>query len=113
MSTLSPASRTLAQLRANGWHAVMVEHWNSFARIRQDLLGFGDILAIQPGSILLVQATTFENMKARIEKIRGLETHRKWHEAGGHIEVWGWRRPKKGQPKWEPEVFTVLREEIA
>ena len=42
-----PTQRTLARLRQEGaLEVAIVEHWNPHARIRQDLFGFIDILAI-------------------------------------------------------------------
>lgn len=42
---MSPAQRSLAALKQLGYRAKVVEKWNPFAKIRQDLFG-GDILAL-------------------------------------------------------------------
>jgi hypothetical protein len=55
---MSPTARSLAHLKALGYQAKVVEKWNPFAKIRQDLFG-ADILALKPGEpVLVVQATT-------------------------------------------------------
>jgi hypothetical protein len=38
----SPTQLSLKKLREEGYTVAVVEHWNSFARIRQDLFGFID-----------------------------------------------------------------------
>jgi hypothetical protein len=66
----SPTQRTLARLRADGWLAQVVEHFNVFARRRQDLFGVADVIAVKAGSpILLVQTTTSSNLAARRTKV--------------------------------------------
>ena len=42
----SPTQLSLKKLREEGYTVAVVEHWNSFARIRQDLFGFIDLLAL-------------------------------------------------------------------
>lgn len=44
----SPTQRTLAECRKRGYTAQVVEKWNPHARIRQDLFGVIDIVAITP-----------------------------------------------------------------
>ena len=91
----SPTQRTLAKLRAEGWTAFVVERWNAYARIRQDLGGFGDVIAWSGDErgVLIVQATSGPNVAARITKIEGLEAAKAWLlTAGASLEVWGWRK---------------------
>jgi carbonic anhydrase len=90
---MSPTQRTLAHLRKLGYTAQVVERWNQFAKVRQDLLGFIDVLAIGDGRIVGVQATA-SAVAARVEKIRNEPRAREWLRAGGLIEVHGWA--KKG-----------------
>lgn len=101
MST-SPTQLTLKKLRGEGWTCAIVEHWNSFAKIRQDLFGFGDILCIDGNSTGIVQCTTKSNMGARIKKIAGIPESRLWLSLGAHrwLEVWGWF---KNKGRWEVE----------
>lgn len=53
----SPTQRSLAHLRSLGYRVAVVERWNPHARIRQDLFGVLDLLAVRDGEILGVQTT--------------------------------------------------------
>jgi len=100
MST-SPTQLSLKKLRLEGWTAWVVEHWNSFARIRQDLFGFADIIAIKEGQMpLLIQCTTVSNMSARVKKIEDNVVAPIWGTIG-RIEVWGWYKFKG---KWQVKM---------
>ena len=102
MAKTSPTQRSLAVLREQGYTVAIVEHWNPFARIRQDLFGFIDLLALKGTETLAVQTTSASNMSARVKKIGEHELVGKVREAGWKIVVHGWRKDSKG--KW------VLRE---
>jgi len=67
----TPTKRTLDRLRKTGHIAQVVERWNERARVRQDLFGFVDVVAIHPAAkrILFVQATSHANVGARVRKI--------------------------------------------
>lgn len=104
---MSPTQRSLAYLKAAGYRAVVVERWNPFARVRQDLWG-ADVLAIKRGSPLLaVQCTTGANVASRIAKLRTGEFDDLWHSVGAVIEVWGWA--KRG-PRGQRKVWALRRE---
>lgn len=104
----TPTARTLKQLRDEGYTATVVERWNPHARRRQDLFGFGDILAIKPGMpALIVQATSGTNHSARRRKILGIEDAQRWLNTGNTIEVWSW----KAAPGKRPSC-TLRREAI-
>lgn len=92
----SPTQRSLALLRERGYVAEVVERWNPFARVRHDLFGFADIIAIKPGDRLLVQTTSGSNVAARIAKIGDNELAQVAREAGFGIHVHGWRKLKSG-----------------
>ena len=47
----TPTARTLAAMRREGWTVQVVERWNPHARIRQDLFGWADLLAVHPGDV--------------------------------------------------------------
>lgn len=101
MSKTSPTQRTLAALRKDGWTAQVVERWNAFAKVRIDLFGVIDVLAIKPGiGILGVQATSGSNLAARMTKSADSDLLRLWSQAGGLYEVWAWRKLKRSG-KWE------------
>lgn len=96
MSGKSPTQRSLEKLRAEGYLCQIVERWNPHARIRQDLFGIGDILAIREGETLLVQTTSRGNVAARVTKIQESEHLDKILAAGWRITVHGWGKLKAG-----------------
>ena len=104
----SPTTRTLKQLRKFGAIADVAEHWNPHAMRRKDLFGFVDIVAVHETSIIAVQCTAYSGISARVNKIveECAEPATAWLNAGGRIEVWGWRkliRPINGK-SWIPVV---------
>lgn len=107
----SPTKRSLDVLRKAGWTVAVVEHWNQWARVRQDLFGFIDIVAIRNSKfgVLAVQATSGTNVAARVAKIESEPRAVTWLAAGNKIEVHGWRKVgRRGEPKrWECRVVTV------
>ena len=104
----SPTQRSLALLRERGYLPYVVETWNPYARIRKDLYGFIDIVAIKVGAegVLAVQTTTGTNLSARIKKAEGLEAYNLWIATGNVVEFHGWRKLKTGkkQRTWVPIV---------
>lgn len=93
---MTPTQRSLKYLRDAGYTVAIVEHWNSFVRIRQDLFGFIDLLAIRRGETLAVQVTA-AGVSARLKKIAGLPVVDRVREAGWRIEVHGWRKNAAGR----------------
>ena len=96
MATKSPTQRSLEFLREEGYHCEVVEKWNPWKRIRQDLWGWADILAIRKDEVLAVQVTS-TGVAARIKKIQESDTVAKVRDAGIRIEVHGWRKNSKGK----------------
>lgn len=95
----SPTQRSLELVRSQGFTAAVVERWNPHARIRQDLFGCLDVLAIGNGRIVGIQATA-SAVATRLEKIRNEPKAREWLGAGGLIEVHGWTlKGKAGKRK--------------
>jgi len=101
----SPTQRTLQRLRADGWRAAVVERWNPHARVRHDLFGVVDVLAIRDGETLAVQATSASNIAARVRKITESEALPDIRAAGWRFEVWGWRKGSNG--RWVCRVVDV------
>lgn len=125
---MSPTQRSIAWLKAQGWQVARTEHWNSFAKIRQDVWGFADALGChaqkiygQPiggepvfmqdeNDIALFQFTTTPNMSAREAKIRASKEAAYWLRCGGKIYVYGWaKRGARGKRK----VWTLTEREIS
>ncbi len=94
---MSPTQRTLALLRKRGYRAAVVEKWNAHARIRQDLFGVVDVLAIKDGETLAVQATSASNVASRVEKIAISEATPDIRAAGWSFHVHGWRKKPNGR----------------
>lgn len=109
---VSPTQRSLARLRELGYVAQVVERWNPHARVRQDLFGCIDILAIEPGSktpILGVQACAAASVSERLKKAIAEPRLMQWIRSGGSFEVWGWsKRGARGKRKvWSVRVVPV------
>lgn len=108
----SPTQRSKVLLVKEGYRVAITERWNPWAKIRQDLFGFIDMIAMKgsymaptigaslfmPGEIIGVQTTTKKNMGARIKKIESNLDSMTWVTSGGKLEVHGWF---KGVKKWE------------
>lgn len=110
---VSPAQRSLKKLRAEGWLCAITERWNQFAKVRQDLFGFIDVLAIRGDQMLAIQTTSGANVAARIAKIRSLATATEWLKSPSRmIVVHGWRKTgARGKRKtWDCREVPVLSE---
>jgi hypothetical protein len=89
----TPTQLTLRHLRAAGWPVVeIVERWNPHARVRNDLFGFIDVIAVGPGGVLGVQTTSAANVSARVAKIADHPNVGAVREAGIAIHVHGWAK---------------------
>lgn len=107
---MTPTARSLKELRDDGWMAAVVERWNKFAKVRQDLFGFIDILAVKGDKTLAVQATSGTNVSARIKKICENQGASFWLESPNRfIEVHGWRKvgPRGKRKLWECRVIDI------
>ena len=98
---MTPTQRSLAHMRNHGYLCEVVERWNPYARVRQDLYGFIDILCVGD-DIVAIQTTTKGNMKARIDKIAEHENFCKVIESGMRVIVHGWHKKNN---RWDLDVF--------
>lgn len=89
--------RSLKALRDAGYLVAITERWNDFAKIRQDLFGFVDLLALRENETLAVQVTSRENISSRVAKISESEHIAAVRKAGWRIEVHGWRKEANGR----------------
>lgn len=117
----SPTQRTLAHLKKLGFDAAVVERWNPYAKIRQDMFGFVDITAFgqeEFGSefkfklplALLIQATSGTNHAARKEKIEAnAVADRISRNGSAYVEVWSWA--KKGA-RGKRKLWSLRRERL-
>lgn len=80
-------------MRERGYTCAVVERWNSFAHIRQDLFGFIDVLCIgQAGNTVGVQACNYTDVSKRVEKIANAEHWPAVNRVGWRVVVQGWRK---------------------
>jgi len=100
----SPTERSLKHLREQGYRVAVVEKWNPHARIRQDLFGFIDLLAIRGAETLAVQTTSRGNVSARVKKITEADALADVRKAGWRILVHGWGKLKDGWTLKEVDV---------
>ena len=96
----SPTKRTLKLCRDAGWSVQVVEKWNPFAKVRQDLFGFIDLVAMDGETIIGIQSTSGSNVSKRFDKIRANPLALEWLRSGGRLFVHGWRKLKSSR-KWE------------
>lgn len=103
----SPTQRTLALLRKNGYTAAVVERWNAYVKIRQDLFGFADLVAIHPdvSGTLYVQTTSGDNHSARVSKIVKCEAAKSCVMARNRVQVISWSKKKN---RWTPRIQEIL-----
>lgn len=98
---MSPTQRSLAYLKARGWHAAVVERWNPHARKRQDLFGILDLIALAPGQPTLgLQVTSATNLASRQHKIESAPITRLLLQTGWQLQVHGWRKPTPRRRTW-------------
>lgn len=88
---MTPTQRSLELLRAENWTVAIVEHFNKWAGVRQDLFGVFDLLALNGRDTLGVQVTSASNVAARQKKIDTADTLPALLHAGWRIQVHGWR----------------------
>ena len=105
----SPTQRSLKELRRLGYQAQIVERWNQYAKVRQDLFGGIDVLAVRHGECLGVQTTSGSHHSARVLKLRAEPKLRAWVDAGCLLEVWSWGL--KGQ-RGKRKLYELRRERI-
>jgi hypothetical protein len=106
---MSPTARSLAELKRLGYRARVVEKWNGYAKVRQDLFG-ADVLALKPGEpILAVQATSGGNHAARRAKLEAGGFVGLWKGSVAVLELWSWRKAgRRGKRK----TWTLRRERL-
>lgn len=99
---MSPTERSLKYLRKLGYTVAVVERWNPFAKIRQDMWGIIDLVAIGKGETIGVQATSKSNVSSRIKKIAEHVNTPRLREAGWKLWILGWEKGAK-----EPRLVDV------
>lgn len=107
---MTPAARTMTELRKQGYLVDVTEKWNSFTKQRKDLFNFIDLLAVKVG-FLAIQTTSYSNISARYKKITTecRDAAIRWLQAGGKIEIWGWHKVKN---RWQFKVREVTENDL-
>lgn len=93
----SPTQLTLKKWRDAGYLCAIVEKWNPHVKIRQDLFGCIDVIAVGQGETVGIQSTSDNggNVAKRVQKIEdNPETVSRLRDGGWRIVVEGWRKPK-------------------
>lgn len=96
----SPTKRSLAHFREQGCTVQVVEHWNAFAKLRKDLFGFIDVVALAPdGRTIGVQCTDLTSVSKRIDKITNecADALAALRKCGWTIVVHGWGKGANGR----------------
>lgn len=103
-------------MREEGYYAEVVERHIPYSHIKQDFLGFADILAIQRGrpGVVAIQTTSSSNQSARLKKILASKLAPIWLEVGNLIEIHGWgKKGKVGKRKlWTVNRFVVTKSDF-
>lgn len=108
---VSRTQRSLKKLRDEKWVAQVVERWNSFVRIRQDLFGFVDIIAVGPTGTMAVQVCAGQGDVAKhLAKIAAEPRAIACAAAGWKIVLHAWRKlGARGKRKmWECAEIEVI-----
>jgi len=113
---MTPTERTLKLIRADGWIVGITERWNPHAKIRQDLFGFIDMIALKRGHpVTAIQTTSGANHAKRREKILGMETARMWLSAEKSrlvVVSWAKRGPRGDKKTWTPRIEEITLEDF-
>ena len=91
---MSPTQRTLQELRKRGLTAAVVERWNPHAKIRQDLFGFIDVLAVGDDGVIAVQTTSNDHVSDRLKKVLAHDNYKPVTAAGIKVYVHGWMKSR-------------------
>ncbi len=103
-AALTPLSMKL--LRDEGLMVAVVEKWNPHAKIRQDLFGFVDLLALGEDQTIAVQVCRRADIATRRNKIADHENVGAVRKAGWTIQIHGWDKDERG--RWR-----VKREDLS
>lgn len=97
---------TMAWLRDRGWTVGKTEQWNPHVRIRQDLFGFIDAIAVKEGEVraIATQSCSLNRNADHIRKIRG-STSFLTVQCAMYVCVFAWRKLANGRV--EPLVTIV------
>lgn len=92
----SNVERTLNWLREHGYDAAVTEKWNQWAKVRQDLFGFIDVMAVSDNHMIAIQCTDGSHHAEHVAPILESSIARRlaYHM---DIEIWSWRKGLTGE----------------
>jgi hypothetical protein len=112
---MTPTQRTLKHYRDEGFAVAVAEYWHAQARIRRDLFGFIDCVALHPTEgIIALQCCAGASHSARRAKLLSEPNVEAWLRAGGRVQVVSWaKRGARGDRKlWTPRVEEIELQQV-
>jgi len=97
----SPLQRSKKLLEDEGFVVAIVERWNPWAKVRQDLFGIIDLLGVKKGITLGVQVTTLSHKQGHIDKMEAHTNLKQLLQAGWEVKLHSWRELKDG---WQVDI---------
>ena len=113
--------RSKKYLEDKGWHVAIVEKWNQWAHIRQDLYGFADLVAVRHDSNGVWAINACEDngaVQAHQDKyINGWDDPKRgrqppnytlpvWLSAGNRFSIFGWGK-RSSDGRGSRKVWTL------
>ena len=115
----SPTQRTIRALRNLGRRCAIVEKWNSHAKIRQDLFGVIDVLALDPEKGVVGVQSCGNSFSQHYDKLTNEKADEcvEWLETPGtSLELWAWRKVKLKRGgkavRWQPRIHVFKLEDF-
>ena len=97
---VSPLQRSKKYLEEAGFTVAIVERWNPWAKVRQDLFGILDLLAISHLGTLGVQVTTMGHKQEHIDKMMAHPNLQRILDVW-EVKLHSWRKLKDG---WKVDI---------
>jgi hypothetical protein len=104
---VSPTQRSLKYMRDDDWTCGIVEKWNHFTKIRQDLFGFADVIAMKPDNTPILLQITSTGWSSRLAKILAEPRALVALNSGFEIQVHGWRKLKQNRNRYTIKCIQV------
>ena len=107
----SPCVLSMDLLRDRGYVVGKTEHWNQYAKIRQDLFGLFDLIALKVGEpgVLGVQCCAGSSHAAHRDKMQANPILATWWQTGNCAVIYSWA--KQG-PAGKRKVWTLRQERV-
>ena len=108
---MSPTQRARAFCKAQGWTSQIVERFNIYAKVRQDLFGCLDLVVLdgQGGGPLGVQVCAGASHAARRTKMLAEPRLLEWLRSPARAEIWSYSRRGAARKR---KLWTLRRETL-